>query len=105
MLPGDRPKACGDIGYFRLDAVVYGPSAAINFRRNDVVRVCEGVCWHPRSGIGADVCRTMCPPPAWWGNSASNVVLNVPDASVRCSCLRRAPAATVGRFFREIALE
>lgn len=65
ILNGNKPKVCGDIAYFPLESAVDGPSAYVNVRTNEIVSVCGGACWHPRSLVQKDVCRTMCPPPAW----------------------------------------
>lgn len=58
------PVVCGELVKIDCGAAVDGPLHYLRRKTGDEVSLCGGACMHPM-GKQVEVCKTMCPPPAW----------------------------------------
>jgi hypothetical protein len=57
-------KSCGDIVGIDCNAAVDGPYYYVNKVSGDIISKCGGFCL-TSDPEQLEICRTMCPPPAW----------------------------------------
>jgi hypothetical protein len=77
---------CEGIGVLDLGAATDGPLYYFNDSSRQLISVCGGACWHPRTESQTAMCANLCPPPQWKTNSCDEkrkafYVAKLPDVT------------------------
>jgi hypothetical protein len=64
--PGcSAPVICKDLAYVNCNSEADGPSYYLERGTGKQISTCGGACWLGQDPAQAEMCRTLCPPPAW----------------------------------------